>query len=68
MSDPGEPFAMGDAGACNVLLLMTSLPNSATGTSRAVARLAVGDAQALHWNGEVFCQECATPLIPANKV
>eukprot|EP00975_Prorocentrum_lima_P044862 9395469-Prorocentrum_lima.AAC.1 len=47
---------------------MTSSPTSATGTSRAVVRLAVGDAQAVCWNDEVFCQECRTPLIPASKV
>eukprot|EP00975_Prorocentrum_lima_P030073 6308964-Prorocentrum_lima.AAC.1 len=47
---------------------MTSLPTSATGTSRAVVRLAVGDALAVYWNDEVCCQECRTPLIPANKV
>eukprot|EP00975_Prorocentrum_lima_P060536 12697207-Prorocentrum_lima.AAC.1 len=40
---------------------MTSLPKSATGTSRAVVRLAVGDAQAVYWNDEVFA-------IPANQV
>eukprot|EP00975_Prorocentrum_lima_P005155 1120287-Prorocentrum_lima.AAC.1 len=47
---------------------MTSLPNTATGTSRAVVRLVVGDAQAVYWNDEVFCKECKTPLVPANKV
>eukprot|EP00975_Prorocentrum_lima_P020856 4388492-Prorocentrum_lima.AAC.1 len=47
---------------------MTSLPKTATGTSRAVVRLAVGDAQAVYWNDEIFCQECRTPLVPANNV
>eukprot|EP00975_Prorocentrum_lima_P024595 5168244-Prorocentrum_lima.AAC.1 len=47
---------------------MPSLPETATGTSRAVVRLAVGDAQAVYWNGEVFCQKCRAPLVPANKV
>eukprot|EP00975_Prorocentrum_lima_P066619 12910186-Prorocentrum_lima.AAC.1 len=47
---------------------LTSLPKSAIGASRAVARWAVGDAQAIYWNDEVFCQECRTPLIPAKKV
>eukprot|EP00975_Prorocentrum_lima_P048718 10193466-Prorocentrum_lima.AAC.1 len=36
MNDPGEPFAMCDSGASHFLLLMTSLPRSATRTSRAV--------------------------------
>eukprot|EP00975_Prorocentrum_lima_P061395 12869279-Prorocentrum_lima.AAC.1 len=47
---------------------MTSLPKTATGTSRAVVRFAVGDAAAVYWNGKVFCKECRTPLVPANKV
>eukprot|EP00975_Prorocentrum_lima_P071340 12937156-Prorocentrum_lima.AAC.1 len=67
MSDPGEPFAMWDVGASHFLLPMTSLPKSATGTSRAVVRQ-VGDAQAMYWNDKVFCQECRTPLIPGNKI
>eukprot|EP00975_Prorocentrum_lima_P022366 4702600-Prorocentrum_lima.AAC.1 len=62
MRDPGE------AGASNFLLPMTSSPRTATGTSRAVFRLAVGDAQAVYWNDEVFCQECRDPLVLANKV
>eukprot|EP00975_Prorocentrum_lima_P046706 9763957-Prorocentrum_lima.AAC.1 len=37
-------------------------------TSRAVVELAVGEAQAVYWNDLVFCQECRTPLIPANEV
>eukprot|EP00975_Prorocentrum_lima_P020851 4386835-Prorocentrum_lima.AAC.1 len=32
------------------LLPMTSLPTSATGTGRAVVRLAAGDAGAVNWN------------------
>eukprot|EP00975_Prorocentrum_lima_P045405 9507137-Prorocentrum_lima.AAC.1 len=67
MSDPGEPFAMWDCGASHFLMLMSSLPKNATGTSRAVVRLAVGDAQAVYWKDEVFCQECRTPLVPANR-
>eukprot|EP00975_Prorocentrum_lima_P030425 6378639-Prorocentrum_lima.AAC.1 len=46
---------------------MTSLPKTATGTGRAVVRLAMGEAQAVYWNDEVFCKECRTPLVPANK-
>eukprot|EP00975_Prorocentrum_lima_P028901 6073429-Prorocentrum_lima.AAC.1 len=47
---------------------MTSLPKTATGTSRAVIRLAVGDGQAVYWTDEVFCKGCRTPLVPAHKV
>eukprot|EP00975_Prorocentrum_lima_P069701 12927911-Prorocentrum_lima.AAC.1 len=36
MNGPGEPFAMWDSGASHFVLPMTSLPRSATGTSRAV--------------------------------
>eukprot|EP00975_Prorocentrum_lima_P028156 5917000-Prorocentrum_lima.AAC.1 len=68
MSDPGEQVAMCDSGASHFLLPMTSLPENATGTGRAVVRLAVGDAQAVYRNDEVFCEYCRTPLIPANKV
>eukprot|EP00975_Prorocentrum_lima_P068770 12922504-Prorocentrum_lima.AAC.1 len=68
MSDPGEPFAMWDSGAYDFLMPMTSLPKTATGTSRAMGRLAVGDAQAVYWNDEVFCKEYRTPLVPATKV
>eukprot|EP00975_Prorocentrum_lima_P012065 2562157-Prorocentrum_lima.AAC.1 len=46
---------------------MSSCQKDAAGTSRAVVRLAVGDAHAVYWNVEVFCQECRTPLVPANK-
>eukprot|EP00975_Prorocentrum_lima_P001002 211245-Prorocentrum_lima.AAC.1 len=67
MNDPGEAFAMWDSGPSHFAWPMTSSPGSAAGTSRAVARLAVGDAQALVWNYDVFCQECRTPLIPADK-
>eukprot|EP00975_Prorocentrum_lima_P021558 4543468-Prorocentrum_lima.AAC.1 len=67
MSDSGEPLATWDSGASHFVLPMTSLPKTATGTSRAVVRLAVGDAQAVHWSDEVFRQECRTPLVPANK-
>eukprot|EP00975_Prorocentrum_lima_P068965 12923520-Prorocentrum_lima.AAC.1 len=61
MHDPGE------SGASHVLLPLPSLPKSATGTSRAFVGLAVGGAQAIHQNDEVFDNECQTPLIPANK-
>eukprot|EP00975_Prorocentrum_lima_P021312 4488653-Prorocentrum_lima.AAC.1 len=54
---------MWDSGASHILFPMTSLPKSATGTSGAVVRVAVGDAQALYWNDEVFCQECRTHRI-----
>eukprot|EP00975_Prorocentrum_lima_P066786 12911191-Prorocentrum_lima.AAC.1 len=47
---------------------MTSPPKTATGTSRAVVRLAVGDAQVVYCNDEVSCKECRTLLVPANKV
>eukprot|EP00975_Prorocentrum_lima_P004497 974407-Prorocentrum_lima.AAC.1 len=47
---------------------MISLPKTATGTSKAVVRPTEGDAQAVYWNDEVFCQECRAPLVPANKV
>eukprot|EP00975_Prorocentrum_lima_P007786 1667775-Prorocentrum_lima.AAC.1 len=47
---------------------MTSLPRTATGTSRSVVKLPVGDAQAAYWNDEVFCKECRTPLVPADEV
>eukprot|EP00975_Prorocentrum_lima_P032920 6912212-Prorocentrum_lima.AAC.1 len=47
---------------------MTSLPKTATGTGRAMVRLAVRDAQAVYWTDEVFCKECRTTLVPANKV
>eukprot|EP00975_Prorocentrum_lima_P048010 10039954-Prorocentrum_lima.AAC.1 len=67
MNDPGEPLAMWDSGASHFILPITSLPRSATGTSRSVVRLAVEDAQAVYWDDEVFCQECRTPLIPASK-
>eukprot|EP00975_Prorocentrum_lima_P000014 5021-Prorocentrum_lima.AAC.1 len=59
---------MWGSGASHFLLTLTRLPKSAIGTSRAVVRLVVGDAQAIYWNDEVFCQECRTPLIPDNKV
>eukprot|EP00975_Prorocentrum_lima_P051850 10859664-Prorocentrum_lima.AAC.1 len=65
---PGGPFALWDSGAAHFLLPMTSLQRSATGTSRAVVRPAVGDAQAVYCNDEVSCQECRTPLIRANNV
>eukprot|EP00975_Prorocentrum_lima_P057796 12120202-Prorocentrum_lima.AAC.1 len=48
MNDPGEPFAVWDSGASHLLSPGTSVPKSATGTSRAVVRLAVGDAQAMY--------------------
>eukprot|EP00975_Prorocentrum_lima_P066058 12907030-Prorocentrum_lima.AAC.1 len=47
---------------------MTSLPKIATCKSRAVVRLAAGDSQAVYWNDDVFCKECRTPLVPADKV
>eukprot|EP00975_Prorocentrum_lima_P015875 3371148-Prorocentrum_lima.AAC.1 len=36
MKDPGEPLAMWDPAASHFLWPMTSLPRSATGTSRAL--------------------------------
>eukprot|EP00975_Prorocentrum_lima_P064379 12897230-Prorocentrum_lima.AAC.1 len=68
MSDPGAQFALWDSGASHFLVPITSLPDTSSGTSRAVVRLAVGDAQVVYWNDEVFCKECRTPLVPANKV
>eukprot|EP00975_Prorocentrum_lima_P040423 8484712-Prorocentrum_lima.AAC.1 len=59
---------MWDSGASHFLMPMSRLPKTAIGTSRAVVRLVVGDAQAVCLNDEVFCQECRTPLVPANKV
>eukprot|EP00975_Prorocentrum_lima_P061172 12823951-Prorocentrum_lima.AAC.1 len=67
MNDPGEPFAMWDSGASHLLLPMASLPRSATGTSRAVVSFVAGDAQAVYWNDEVFCQECQTPTHPNQR-
>eukprot|EP00975_Prorocentrum_lima_P063125 12889620-Prorocentrum_lima.AAC.1 len=68
MSAPGEPFAMWACGASHFLMPITSLPKTGTGKSRAVVRLAVGDAPAVYWNDEVVCQEYRTPLVPANRV
>eukprot|EP00975_Prorocentrum_lima_P040545 8513569-Prorocentrum_lima.AAC.1 len=48
--------------------LLCNLPQNAAGTSKAVVRLAVGDADAIYWHEEVSCNECRTPLTPANKV
>eukprot|EP00975_Prorocentrum_lima_P001262 272011-Prorocentrum_lima.AAC.1 len=34
---------------------------------RAIVKLAVGNAPAVVWEGELFCKECRTPLVPANN-
>eukprot|EP00975_Prorocentrum_lima_P016686 3538341-Prorocentrum_lima.AAC.1 len=67
MSDRGEPYAMWDSGASQFLLPLCHLPKNATGTSKAVVRLAVAPAGAIYWHEEVPCKECRTPLIAANK-
>eukprot|EP00975_Prorocentrum_lima_P018275 3850717-Prorocentrum_lima.AAC.1 len=67
MSDPDEPFALWGPGASHSPMPMTSLPKTATGPSRAVVRLAVGDAQVVYWNDEVFYKECRIALVPANN-
>eukprot|EP00975_Prorocentrum_lima_P015393 3259810-Prorocentrum_lima.AAC.1 len=58
----------GGSGASQPLLPLCHLLNNATGTSKAVVRLVVGDADAIYRHEDVFCQGCRTPLIPANKV
>eukprot|EP00975_Prorocentrum_lima_P014502 3075658-Prorocentrum_lima.AAC.1 len=53
---------------CNVGFRCFPFPHAYVKFARAVVRLALGDAQAVYWNGEVFQKECRTPLGPANKV
>eukprot|EP00975_Prorocentrum_lima_P025677 5399773-Prorocentrum_lima.AAC.1 len=47
---------------------MDQSPQECFRNKQSIVRLAVGDAQAIYWNKEVFCKECRTPLMPANKV
>eukprot|EP00975_Prorocentrum_lima_P068582 12921486-Prorocentrum_lima.AAC.1 len=67
MNDPGEPCAMWDSGASHFVLAMTSFPKRATGVTGAMVRLAVGDAQPVYSENKLYCLECRTPLIPADK-
>eukprot|EP00975_Prorocentrum_lima_P044073 9242961-Prorocentrum_lima.AAC.1 len=53
MADHSEPFAMWDSGASHFLLPLDQLPKGATGTRKAIVKLAVG---AVFWKGEVFCK------------
>eukprot|EP00975_Prorocentrum_lima_P016769 3554004-Prorocentrum_lima.AAC.1 len=62
MADHSEPFAMWDSGASHFLLPLDNLPRSATGTRKAIVKLAVGNAPAVFWKDEVFCKQCRTPL------
>ncbi len=68
MTYPSEPYAMWDTGASHFLIPLDQLPKNATNTSKAVVKLAVGETPAVFWKGEVFCKECRTPLVPANRV
>eukprot|EP00975_Prorocentrum_lima_P036222 7621991-Prorocentrum_lima.AAC.1 len=62
MADHSEPFAMWDSCASHFLLPLDKLPKGATDTRKAAVKLAVGNAPAVFWKGEVFCKECRTPL------
>eukprot|EP00975_Prorocentrum_lima_P056582 11865019-Prorocentrum_lima.AAC.1 len=46
---------------------MTGLPRGATGTSRAVVRLAMRDAQAVYWHDEVFVPGVSNPTHPSQQ-